>query len=564
MAYLSASDEAKALEGYVPFPDDRVDEYVEADFWQNYHFHEVLDEQAADQPDKVALIDHRRELSYRELSANSRCIAGYLHGELGLGPLDPVVFQLPNRAEFLEAFFACSRIGAIPTMVLPRHRRAELEHVASLTEAEVIVTVNREAGGGFDFVGLADAVASETGHLEHRIAVADSEDLPDGWDDFDDLRDTDTHDVHVDAVDEQGVNPCDPGLFLLSGGTTGLPKAIPRTYNDYVFQWRKMVEAMNIRSDWTGFASVPASHNASLVCVIGPAIWAGATVALEPRLKPEALMALIERTGGNWSLPIPTQLIDILDHPERDKYDLSSLELLISGGQKVPPRVVYDAIETWGIEFGNIFGMAEGPLIVTRPGDEADLQAQTVGYPIAPEADEVRLVDTTDRSREVDVGERGELCVRGPGYFTGYFRNPEENAENFDEEGWFYTEDILLEREDGYYDVHGRLKDTIIRGGENIHAPGVEDELIEHAAIGNVAVVGKPDERLGERPFAYVELADDVDPNAVTVEAISEWLEGRGVGIFKHPEFIEVVDELPRTEVQKIDKQALRERLGNV
>lgn len=559
MTYRGPSDAASALEGYVPFPDDRAGRYVDEGHWRNLRFHDVLDDRAAENGDDAAVIDHRRELTYAELAENSERVAGFLHGELGLGPLDRVVFQLPNRAEFLEALFACSRIGAIPVMMLPRHREAEVEHIVDLTDAKALVTVD-ETAGGYDFVGVADDVAADSESLEHLVAVTGGEDpLPDGWDDFNEVLADGRYDGDDSDVEAIEVNPHDPGVFLLSGGTTGLPKPIPRTHNDYVFQWRKIAEEMGIRGEWTGFASVPAAHNASLVVVLGPAIWVGATVGLEPRLKPEALMELIERTDGTWSLPIPTQLIDILDHPAADDYDLSSLELLVSGGQKVPPRVVYDAVERWDVEFGNVFGMAEGPIIITRPGDDVDLQAHTVGYPVAPEADEVRLVDTTDRDREVPPGEKGELSVRGPGYFTGYFRNPEENAANFDDEGWFYTEDVLMESENGYYEVHGRLKDTIIRGGENIYAPGVEDELIEHPRISNVAVVGKRDERLGERPLAFLELADE--GKEITVEELSEWLDDRGMAVFKHPEFVRIVENLPRTEVQKIDKQALRERL---
>lgn len=558
MTYTKPSNQAKALDGYVPFPDERTAEYVEAGYWRNQKFHDVVDKHANRIGDAVAVIDHRRELTYAELNDRSRRLGAFFRQELGIEPLDRVLFQLPNRAEFLEALLACSRVGAVPVMLLPRHRRAEFKHVASVTDARAVITIDSSASNGFDFVGMTEAVSADLSKLDYRLAVVDGEDtLPNGWQEFDETID---QTPLLEADETPAVNPCDPALFLLSGGTTGLPKAIPRTHNDYVFQWQMMADEMEIKSDWTGFASVPAAHNASLVAVIGPALYRGATVALEPRLKPESLMNLIERTDGNWSLPIPTQLIDILSHPEREDYDLSSLKLLISGGQKVPPKIVTEAVEEWGIEFGNVFGMAEGPIIVTRPGDDVRLQAETVGYPIAPEVNEVRLVDTTNRNNVVNQGEKGELCVRGPGCFTGYFRNPEENNENFDEEGWFYTEDVLRERDDGYYEVHGRLKDMIIRGGENIYTPGLEDELVEHPRITNVAVVGKPDDRLGERPFAYVELAADTD-ELMTVTEVSSWLAERGVAVFKHPEFIEVVDELPRTEVQKIDKQTLRERV---
>lgn len=557
MSHEGPSDRAKGLDGYVPFPDERAGEYVEEGYWRNLRFHDVLDEAAAERPEATAVVDPYREVTYDELAANSRRLAAFLSEELDLEPLDRVGFQLPNRAEFVEAFFACSRVGAVPVMLLPRHRRAEVEHVLETTDAKVYLTLASDEG--FDFVELGDAVADILPSLDHRIAVGDGRSVPDGWHAFDDVTSDAGYDEYRDEVAAIDVNPCDPGVFLLSGGTTGMPKAIPRTHNDYVFQWEHMAKAVGVEADWTGFASVPLAHNASLVCVAGPSIWRGATLALEPELKPEPLMDLIERTDGSFSLPIPTQLIDVLEHPNRDEYDLTSLKVLISGGQKVPPRVVYDSVEAWDVDFCNIFGMAEGPIIVTRPEQDVDVQARTVGYPLHPEADDVRLVDQADRSTEVPWGEKGELSVRGPGCFTGYFRNPEENRENF-ADGRFFTEDVMRQREDGNYEVHGRLKDMIIRGGENIYTPGVEDAVLEHPTLEQVSIVGKPDERLGERPYAFVKLIEGADD--LTVEELSDWLDERGVAIYKHPEFVEVVKSFPRTEVEKIDKQTLRERVG--
>jgi 2,3-dihydroxybenzoate-AMP ligase len=545
---------SQEIDGYVPFPDERAQEYVEKGHWQNLAFHDVLDERAADTPEKTAVVGPHRELSYGTLVENSESIAAYLQQEAGLEPLDRAVFQLPNASEFLEVFFACSRIGVIPVMLLPRHRQAEARHVIELTDATAFVTTGSKYDLGFDYVNFVEEFAEEFPDLDTLLAVAGADQtLPSGWTGFDTAREYDE-----DALKPVDVNPSNPGVMLLSGGTTGLPKAIPRTHNDYVLQWRHMADAVGVKEGWVAFPSVPIGHNASLCCVVGSALWAGQTVAVEPVLKPGRIMQLIEETGGSYSLPVPTQLVDILEHPDREQYDLSSLEVLISGGQKVPPRVVYDLVEEYGLGFCNIFGMAEGPLICTRPGDDVDTQANTVGRPIAPEADEIRIVDTT-REHKVDRGETGELSVRGPGYFTGYFRNEEENEENFDEDGWFYTEDVLSLDEDGNYRVHGRIKDTIIRGGENIYAPDLEDVIIEHEKIENVAVVGMPDERLGERPAAVVELREGVEEMAL--DELSAFLDERGIAVFKRPERLETVENLPRTEVGKIAKNTLRERL---
>lgn len=548
-----------SLSGYVPFDEERKQAYVENGYWSGSTFHDVLDEHAAETPDRTALVGPQRELTYAEFAENTRQIAAYLAGELGLEPNERVVFQLPNCTEFLEAFFACSRIGVIPVMVLPRHREAEANHVVDLTDARAYVVDHDRYPNQFDFVGLADDVRDAYDSLEHLVATTAAETSSvEGGISFDSMRDDAWTEAYGDAVTSTDVDPSKPGVMLLSGGTTGLPKAIPRTHNDYLFQWERMAATAGVSTDWIAFPSVPIGHNASLNCVVGAALWQGATVAVEPVLKPERLMAFIERVGGSYTLPMPTQILDILDHPRVDEYDLSSLEVLVSGGQKVPPAAVERSVERWDVGFCNIFGMAEGPLICSRPEDDLEIQAHTVGRPIAPEADELRIVDT-DRQEAVDTGQAGELAVRGPGFFTGYFRNPAENEENLSEDGWFFTEDVLARRPDGNYEVYGRIKDTIIRGGENIYAPGVEDELIEHPKIANAAVVGVPDDRLGERPAAVVELADGAAE--VSLEEISSFLDDRGMAVFKRPERLAIVSSLPRTEVGKIEKKALEDRI---
>lgn len=554
------STDTASLVGYVPFDSDRQREYLDAGYWRNTTFHKVIDRHAAEIPNRTALIGPHREQTYEELATNSRRIASYLVGELGLRPNERIVLQLPNCSEFLEVFVACSRIGVIPVMVLPRHRSAEANHVVNLTDACAYVVDHDRYSPGFDFVDLAKDVRDSHAPLEDLITVTDDETASvDGCVTFSDMRDERWIDEYGETISEIDVDPSEPGVMLLSGGTTGLPKAIPRTYNDYIFQWEHMADAAGVDNDWVAFPSVPIGHNASLNCIVGAALWTGATVAVEPELKPESLMAFIERVGGIYSLPMPTQILDILEHPDLDQYDLSSLEVLVSGGQKVPPRAVEEAVDRWDVGFCNIFGMAEGPLICSRPDDDIEIQATTVGRPIAPEADEIRIVDS-ERETEVPTGEAGELAVRGPGYFTGYFRNEEENAESFSDDGWFFTEDVLARRSDGNLEVYGRIKDTIIRGGENIYAPSIEDELVEHPNIANAALVGIPDDRLGERPAAFVELTSE--GTDLSLEDVSSFLEKRGIAVFKRPERLEITKSLPRTEVGKIEKQALKDRIA--
>lgn len=538
------------IEGYVPFPADRVRAYREAGDWRDLTFHAVVDRVTEATPSRRALVGPERELSYGDLSRNSRRLAGAFRDELGLRADDTVTLQLPNCVEFGEAFLACSRLGVVPAFVLPRHREQELRHVVSLTESKAVVAAGDRYDLGFDYVGLVDGIVDDYAHLDACVAVTgDGGELSPEWRDLTALRD------HGEAVDGDDVNPCNPGLFMLSGGTSGLPKAIPRTHNDYVYLWEHIARAMGVESDWTLVAGLPIPHSFAFGYVLGAGLWAGATVAVEPVLKPDPLVALVDRVDGDVTTLIPKQLIDFLDAGA--DATLSTLRVVCSGGQKVPPDLVRRVADQWDAGFCNVFGMGEGAQVITRPDDPVEVQATTVGRPLGP-GDEIRILD---EGREVPQGEPGELVVRGPGVFTGYFRNEAANESSFDDDGWFHTGDVFSQRPDGTYEVWGRLDDTINRAGETIYAPAIEDVLVEHPKIAKAAVVGVPDEALGERVGAAVELRRGVD--ALTLDEVTAFLDERGLAVFRRPERLDVVESLPETDVGKIDRGAVERGFGD-
>ncbi|MFB6206418.1 MAG: AMP-binding protein, partial [Haloglomus sp.] len=464
---------AASLDGYARPDEERIDDYRAAGYWTDHTLHEVLD-RAADAHSEKPFVVGPNGVTYGEFAERTERVAAYLRDELGLAPRERVVVQLTNRVEFLELLFGCSRAGVIPVVLLPRHRRAEASHVTDLTDARAFVTLGPDAGGDFDHVDMAAGVAAAHDHLDHLLAVGGGDAaLPDGWTDYETLTDTDWTATHGDDVAATTVDPNDPGIMLLSGGTTGMPKVIPRTHNEYAFQWERWGDVLDIRPEWTGMPWVPIGHNASLNPIVGACIARGASIAVDSLLKTEHLVERALELGVDYFFAVPTQLVDLLEYADGADVDLASLSLVVTGGQKARPRTVRDLNDRWDVDVANNYGMAEGPLFSTRPGDDVDVQAETIGRPIAPDADDYRIVDEA-RSSEVPTGDSGELAARGPGIFTGYFRNDAENESAFDDDGWFYTEDVLERDADGNYRVHGRLKDTIIRGGENIYAPGVE------------------------------------------------------------------------------------------
>lgn len=536
-----------AIDGYVPFPDERIQAYVDDGYWKNRAFHEIIDEPAASSPDQPAVVSHSRELTYSELAENTRAIAASLQG-LGLEPDDTVAFQLPNCVEFCEAFFACSRLGVAPALLLPRHRRREVTHILRLTRAKAVVTVGTDTGG-FDYAGMIDRIVDDHPALEHRIIVTDGH-PPDGWLSFDALRTQGDPDTPTPMV-----NPNNPGLFMLSGGTSGLPKAIPRTHNDYLYSWEHVTNRLELTHEWTVTPGVSLAHSFGFGYMLGPAMWAGGCLAVEPTLKPRPLATAIDEFDADLTGLIPKQLIDLLEQDRKTSYDLGRLQLVGSGGQKVPPEIIRQVTDQWGVGFCHIYGMGEGIQITTSPSDPQWIHQETVGTPVGP-GDEVRLLSPD--GEPVQIGQRGELVVRGPGVFSGYLRNPEANRADFQEDGWFHTGDVFRERKDGFYEVYGRLDDTINRAGETIYATAIEDLLLEHPMIKTAGVVGIPDEALGERVGAVIELEGDAE--TLTLNDVVRFLEAQGAAVFNRPEELHIVDALPETSVGKINRPELRER----
>jgi non-ribosomal peptide synthetase component E (peptide arylation enzyme) len=236
------------------------------------------------------------------------------------------------------------------------------------------------------------------------------------------------------------------------------------------------------------------------------------------------------------------------------KYDLSSLKVVAAGGQKVRPELVEWCIETLGVDFVNTFGMAEGPQLSNRWDSPKEVKMYTVGRPIIPDPEvQIRLVD--DNNKEVKQGQVGEMVMRGPLTFKGYFRADEENKKTFDEQGFMHTGDLMSLRKDGSYVVEGRKKDTILRGGENVYPERVEDRLKQHPKVANCAAIGMPDPRLGERLCAIVQ---PIRGEEINSENVIDFLKKEGIAIFELPERVEIVGGWPLTAVNKIDKRRLR------
>ncbi|HET9772810.1 MAG TPA: (2,3-dihydroxybenzoyl)adenylate synthase [Acidimicrobiia bacterium] len=539
------------LDGFVPWPEDAAERYRREGYWRGETLGGLLRTWAADYGDRTAVSADGVTMTYAELDAAADRLAFGLR-RLGIARGDRIVVHLPNVVEFVPISFALWRLGALPIYALPGHREAEIAYFAAHSEAVAYLAC--ESFGGFDHKSLADAAREAAPSLRHGLFLGDGGDA--------NLRELMSARVDPDearaAADADPPAPSDVALFLLSGGTTGLPKLIARTHDDYAYNFRAGAELCGLSPETVYLAVLPAAHNFPLGCpgMLGT-FSVGGRVVLSSSPKAEDAFAVIEAEGVTITALVPTLVIRWLESLERQRFDAGSLRVLQVGGARLNPEVARRVGPELGCTLQQVFGMGEGLLNYTRLDDPEEVVVGTQGRPMSP-ADEVLVVDTD--GRPVPEGQPGELLTRGPYTIRGYYRAEEHNARAFTPDGFYRTGDVVRADPAGNLIVEGRMKDLINRGGEKISAEEIENLLLGHPSVSNAAAVAMPDPVLGEKVCAYVALRPDAAP--LTVESLREYLAGRGIARYKWPERVETVDALPVTKVGKVDKKALRDDIA--
>jgi mycobactin salicyl-AMP ligase len=537
------------LAGFVPFPPDRAARYRAAGYWTGRTVDSILSKAARQWPDRTATLDaggtlHQpRRLSYAELDERAdRAAAGL--AELGIASGDRALLQLPNGCEFAVAFFALLRVGAIPVMCLPGHRSAELAHFATVSEAKALLIPATVSG--FDYRSMAQGLLQDHPELRHVIVDGDPGPCV-SWSQLcANLGQPPT--PHTP-------DPGSPALLLVSGGTTGLPKLIPRTHDDYVYNATASAEICRLTADDIYLVALPAAHNFPLACpgFLGAVAVGAATVFLTDP-SPESAFGAIARHGVTVTALVPALANLWAQATDWEPETPTSLRLLQVGGAKLEADDARRIRETLTPGLQQVFGMAEGLLCYTRPGDSPELVDHTQGRPLSAD-DELRIVD--DAGRPVPDGAAGELLVRGPYTFNGYFRAASDNARCFDRDGFYRSGDLVRRRTDGYLEVTGRVKDVIHRGGETVAAGDLEDHLRAHPAIASAAAVALPDPYLGEKICAAVVFAG----GSLTLAELNDYLDQRGVARHARPDVLTEMTALPTTPVGKVDKKAIARQL---
>jgi 2,3-dihydroxybenzoate-AMP ligase len=538
-------------QGVVPWPAEFAEAYRRAGYWEDRTLGEHILATADRHPQKVALVSGDVRMTYAELIDRMDAGAERLLA-LGLRPDDRVLVQLPNDWPFVVFTLACFRAGIIPVLALPAHRQHELTHLAA--HAETVALVVPDQIKGFDHQALADEIAARTPSV--RWVLVSGAPRGDAVD-LDALLAPATEPGTRARMDAVAPHPDAPACFLLSGGTTGLPKLITRTHNDYVYNVKATSAASGIDEDTVYLGTLPASHNFPFACpgVLGT-FFAGGTAVMLPSPEPVRGFETIRREGVTIASAVPAIAQRWLEHQrEVGGNDLSSLRVLQVGGSRMPDEIAARVRPELGATLQQVFGMAEGLINVTRLDDPDDVIHGTQGRPVSP-GDEVRIVD--DEGRDVPEGQPGLILTRGPYTPRGYFLAPEHNARSF-VDGWYSSGDIVSRRPDGNLVVHGRDKDIINRGGEKISAEEVENVVYRLEVVDLVAAVSMPDPSLGERLCLCVVLKPGGE---LSLDAVREFMSGEGLAAFKLPERLEILPDIPLTKVGKIDKRALREEVA--
>jgi 2,3-dihydroxybenzoate-AMP ligase len=534
------------LDGCTPWPADVAERYRARGHWRGESLAALPREWSRTFGRRIALVHSGGRITYQEFDRQvDRMAAGFRRH--GIGPGDRVLIQLPNIPEFVIVCFALFRVNAKPVFSLVSHRANEIRHLCAISDAVGYVVPG--VYQGFDHVALAAEMMAESPALR-RVFFVDGKIPAEGHsgDAFVPLAD-------VDAEPEPFPEPSssDVAFFLLSGGTTALPKLIPRTHDDYNYQTRAAAELLGLSADDVYLAALPAEFNFAWGCpgVVGT-LRSGGTVVLADDTGPDACFELVEGEGVTFTSLVPALAQLWLEALDGNPYDLSSLRLIQIGGARLHRETAELIAPAFGCALQQVFGMAEGLLSFTRETDSPETVLSTQGRPLSPD-DEILIVD--DSGAPLPPGHIGELLTRGPYTLRGYYRAPEHNVRAFTPDGFYRTGDLVRLTENGELVVEGRIKDVINRGGNKVSAGEVEAHLLALPSVERVAVVPMPDPYLGERICAYVQ------PNGrpPTLVALRQALHERGIADFKLPDRLEIVTGLPLTGLGKIDKKVLAE-----
>ena len=510
-------------------------------------------EAVVDPPNVQSLVGRSQErLTYAEFDERIEGIAQGLQ-EYGLGKDDVVVVQLPNTWELAALYLAISKAGGVISPLPMQWRRHELNHVVELTDAELYISIDEF--NGFEHVEMGEEMVENEGALKSVVDLSEIQEMSRSGSETQSLND-----VTVEGNDVFNIE--------WTSGTTADPKACPMTHNNWSgIPILPLLDFDRNNPERVLCAAPLVNMNAIGVNFI-PWLFTGGTLILHHPIDFSLLVEQLQTEDVTFTILVPAIMNNLLKHPQVDEFDLSTIETVATGAAAPAEWALQEFRDRWGIEIVNIWGQNEGTGIVSGPkttpltirathfpqfGGQRDGADWGTNDPRV-ETIQTKITDPETRETVTEVGEIGELAYKGPGVIAGYYRQPELTEQAFDDEGYFYTGDLFKIEEDGFMSFFDRKKDVIIRGGYTISAKEVENVITELPMIADAAVVGMPDENLGERVCLYAVPSEGEVP---TLEDVTEELEG-DLAIYKHPERLELVEEIPRNPIGKVVKSELR------
>ena len=524
-------------------PAELAEKYTREKLWMQKTAFDILAEQAGKHPDRIAIKDQRGAIRYGALRDRIERAAQF-YRSIGITRGDVVTIQLPNRIEFAVAFIALELLGAIANKVNPDFRARELSYMLTFSGSSAYVFPKEWKD--FDYAGMARGLQRDNPDIKRLIVVGGA---VDGMHDFDSGV---AAAAPIAPTDKVHMDPNEVCRMCFTSGTTGDPKCALHSFNTTLYPVELLNHDMEVTEREVFLAFLPLGLNWGYFTLL-QSILAGGTLVLMERFSPRAALELIQNERVSYIPTAPAGLVGLLNAPDAETYDVSSLRVVITGGASAAVETIREYQKRMKGHLIELYGMLEaGFQTYTRFTDDPQKVNGTIGRPV--HAMELRMVDA--EGNDVPVGEIGELMSRGPSIHLGYHNNPNANAIAFNDEGWFRTGDLgRVVDADGNVQITGRSKEIINRGGKKFFPREVEEILYTHPAVMHAAMIGMPDARLGERNCLCVVPKGDAVP---TLDEFIAFLRDQ-VADYKLPESVERFSELPMTGTGKIQRHVLRD-----
>ena len=513
---------------------------------------QLLQDKAEEHPEKEAVIFEDRRITYEELNEKAEKLANFLM-KRGIGRDDKVAIYLPNVPEWIVAWFAIPKIGAVVVPTDPWYKGGEIEYMFNDSDTRAVIT--NDEYGKYNFLEVLEDKRSELDKLETLVMIeGESEEFESftfekAYEKGKDWRDDEEYLKRKEETD-----PDDVTFILYTSGTTGKPKGVMLSHYQIVKNAHDQGEILETSKDDKLVIPVPFTHCfGNVMSITLMAVFGGTMIPLVD-FEPHKALGLVEKEEATMIHGVPTMFIRELEALKEEDYDTSSLRTGIMAGSSCPVETMKSVINDMGCNVLITYGLTEASpgVTMTRMDDSIKDRVETVGT-VMPDQ-EIKIVD--DQGEEVETGETGELVVKGYNVMKGYYNKPEATEQTI-EDGWLHSGDLAKMDERGYVEIVGRKKDMVIVGGLNVYPREIEEYLIEHEEIQEVAVVGVPDNELGEVVAAAAVPTEGSD---ITPQNVVDFVYGE-IASAKVPRYVEITDNLPVSGRGKVQKFRLRDQL---